>query len=230
MTTYSYVGAGVRRGSIDSMSSMEALISLGFKYHCKLVTFVKKLTEDYVQVWCELVKKENWKDIEDKRLEDHPTLQKLKDADSKDIFISERQRLRVDVKGNSFVGPETPKNALLITFFPIADDNHIFPPLRKRGGMHGAPYSTITYSMDSGKKTSLHTLTFDPWTLPKTTSRKPPRGVNELDQSRKSMNYPAEKSQRPLPKSAKTTDTKPRAGPESSHAQVALSHKTKGQC
>lgn len=154
----------------------------------------------------------------------------MKDADSKDIFISERQRLRVDVKGNSFVGPETPKNALLITFFPIADDNHIFPPLRKRGGMHGAPYSTITYSMDSGKKTSLHTLTFDPWTLPKTTSRKPPRGVNELDQSRKSMNYPAEKSQRSLPKSAKTTDTKPRSRPESSHAQVALSHKTKGQC
>lgn len=223
-----YVGAGVRRGSIDSISSMEALISLGFKYHCKLITFVKKLTEGYVQIWCELVKKENWKEIEAKRLEDHPTLQKLKDADSRDIFISERQRLRVDIKGNSFVGPETPKNSLLITFFPIADDNHIFPPLRKRGGMHGTPYSTITYSMDSGRKTSLHTLTFDPWTLPKTISRKPPRGANELDQSRTSINSPAEKSQRSLSQSSKATVTEPtKSRPEPTQAQVALSHKTK---
>lgn len=222
-----YAAAKIRRGSTDSMSSMEALISLGFRYHCKLITFVKKLTEEYVQVWCELVKKEDWKEIEAKRLEEHPTLQKLKDSDSKDIFIAERERLRVDIKGNSFVGTEFPKNLLLITFFPIAEDNHIFPPLRKRGGMHGTPYSTVTYTMDSRSKMSLHTLTFDPWTLPKCTPRRPTtsKGPNKLGPSPKDETV--EKLQ-PLPDSTKTTATASKSRPESAQAQVALSQKTKG--
>ena len=150
---------------------MEVLISLGFMYHCKLMTFAKKLSEECVQIWCELVKKEEWRRLEELRLEEHPSLQKLKDSDSKDIFIAERQRVRVDVKGNSFFGNEVPKNSLLITFFPIAEDNHIFQPLQKKMGMHGTPFSTVTYTMDKGRKTILHTLTFDPWTLPRV--RKP---------------------------------------------------------
>lgn len=135
------------------------------------MTFAKKLSEECVQIWCELVKKEEWRRLEEKRLEEHPSLQTIKDSDSKDIFIAERQRVRVDVKGNSFFGNEVPKNSLLITFFPIAEDNHIFQPLQKKMGMHGTPFSTVTYTMDKGRKTILHTLTFDPWTLPRV--RKP---------------------------------------------------------
>lgn len=155
---------------------MEVLISLGFVYHCKLVTFVKKISEEFVQIWCELVKKEDWKRLEQNRLEEHSTLQKIKDSDSKDIFIAERQRVRIDVTGNSIVGAEVPKHSLLITFFPIADDNHIFPPLRKKLSMHGTPYSSLIYSMDSGKKGTLHVVTFDPWTLPKTFRKSKPPG------------------------------------------------------
>ena len=136
-------------------------------YHCKLMTFAKKLSEECVQIWCELVKKEEWRRLEEIRLEEHPSLQKIKDSDSKDIFIAESQRVRVDVKGNSFFGNEVPKNSLFITFFPIAEDNHIFPPLQKKMGMHDTPFSTVTYKMDKGRKTILHTLTFDPWTLPR---------------------------------------------------------------
>ena len=69
---------------------MEILVSLGFMYQCKLMTFAKKLSEECVQIWCELVKAEEWRRLEEIRLEEHPGLQKLKDSDSKDIFIAER--------------------------------------------------------------------------------------------------------------------------------------------
>ena len=96
------------------------------------MTFAKKLSEACVQIWCELVKKEEWRRLEEIRLEEHPGLQKLKDSDSKDIFIAERQRVRIDVKGNSFFGNEVPKYSLLMTFFPIAKDNHIFRHFKRK--------------------------------------------------------------------------------------------------
>lgn len=168
------LGAQVDRRS--SISSLEARISLGLIYPCKVLTFIKKVSEEYVQVWCEVVKKEIWRETEAKRLKENPNIQKLKDSNSPDIFIPERQRLRIDIKGNSFLGPEIPRNFLLVTFYPLADGNHIFPPLRKKGGMHGIPYSIITYSLDSGKNTlPLHLLSFDPWTMQMTIPR--PQGA-----------------------------------------------------
>ncbi|XP_061167517.1 uncharacterized protein LOC133176409 [Saccostrea echinata] len=232
-----YIGARVRRGSVDSISSMEVLISLGFMYHCKLITFLKKVSEEYVQIWCELVKKEDWKSLEKKRLEEHTSLRKLKDSDSKDIFIAERQRLRVDVTGNSFVGPEVPKNSLLITFFPIAEDNHIFPPLRKRGGMHGVAFSSITYSMDSGRKMALHTVTFDPWNLPKTIRKVPELSLRASTQSSNSIQESKPKenvvikakpkpSERNLKQSSDTqkdqSNVASSSGSEATRAQVAI--------
>lgn len=177
---YSLVGAQIDRRSICSISSLEARISLGLIYPCKLLTFIKKVSEEYVQVWCEVVKKEILGEIETKRLREHPNIQKLKDSNSPDIFIPERQRLRIDVKGNSFLGHETPRNLLLVTFYPLADGNHIFPPLRKKGGMHGIPYTIITYSLDSGKNTTpLHSVSFDPWTMPMTTPKQQSESKSE---------------------------------------------------
>ena len=75
------------------------------------------------------------------------------------------------IRDSSFFGHDVPKNSLLITFFPLAEYNHIFLPLQKKISMHGTPFSTVTYTMDKGRKTILHTLTFDPWTLPRV--RKP---------------------------------------------------------
>ncbi|XP_022289634.2 uncharacterized protein LOC111101438 [Crassostrea virginica] len=158
-------GAGIRKGNMNITSILEVSISLGFIYPCKLMTFVKKISAQYVQVWCELVRKEDWNRLEQKRLQEHPNLRKLSDSESRDIFISERQRLRIDVKGNSFIGRNVPKNSVFITFFPVTEDNHIFPPLQKSEGRHGTPFTTITYSMDTGKREIVHTVTFDPWTL-----------------------------------------------------------------
>ncbi|XP_062613523.1 uncharacterized protein LOC134275265 [Saccostrea cucullata] len=231
-----YIGARVRRGSVDSISSMEVLISLGFIYHCKLITFLKKVSEEYVQIWCELVKKEDWKSLEQKRLEEHTSLRKLKDSDSKDIFIAERQRLRVNVTGNSVVGPEVPKNSLLITFFPIAEDNHIFPPLRKKGGMHGVAFSSIIYSMDSGRKMVLHTVTFDPWNLPKTirkdpqipqiASTKPSKSIQEKTKTKESVTIKAKPNDRNLNQGSNTQKSQSNvnvpSGSEASRAQVAI--------
>ena len=190
------------------------------------MTFAKKLSEECVQIWCELVKKEEWRRLEELRLEEHPSLQKLKDSDSKDIFIAERQRVRVDVKGNSFFGNEVPKNSLLITFFPIAEDNHIFPPLQKKMGMHGTPFSTVTYTMDKGRKTILHTLTFDPWTLPRVRKANPSQP--KPSQPKPSQPDPSQpKPSQPDPSQPKPSQPKP-SHPTSSQAQVPVSNKTKG--
>lgn len=147
-------------------------MSYGLCYPCKFLTFIKKVSEEFFQVWCEVVKKEKWKEIEAIRLRENPHIQKLKDSNSKDVFLSDNQRIKIDIKGNSMLGPELPKNLLLMTFMQMADGNHIFPPFRKNVGMHNVPYSTITYGKAPGGTASpLHSVTFDPWIMPKTIPR-----------------------------------------------------------
>lgn len=144
---------------------MDILIIIARMYPCKLLTFVDKISEKQVHIWCEIVKKEDFDALKRRRLEENPKLQKIKNSVSTDIFIPEQQRLRVDIQGNSCIGTATPKTSLLITFIPVADGNHTFPLLFKKEGMGGPPYTTITYRMDSGIKTTLYTVYFDPWIM-----------------------------------------------------------------
>lgn len=144
---------------------MDILIIIARMYPCKLLTFVDKISEKQVHIWCEIVKKEDFDALKRRRLEENPKLQKIKNSVSTDIFIPEQQRLRVDIQGNSCIGTATPKTSLLITFIPVADGNHTFPLLFKKEGMGGPPYTTITYRMDSGIKTTLYTVSFDPWIM-----------------------------------------------------------------
>lgn len=139
-------------------------MALGIMFPCKLLTFASKISEQYVNVWCELVKKEDWRMVEEKRLQDHQSFQKIKDSDSPDIFISEKGRIRIDIKGNSAVYPE---HALFLKFYPIAEDIHIFPVLQKRIASVSAPsLTTIIYSRDSDmSRSELHSLSFNPWIL-----------------------------------------------------------------
>lgn len=144
---------------------MDILIIIARMYPCKLLTFVDTISEKQVHIWCEIVKKEDFDALKRRRLEENPKLQKIKNSVSTDIFIPEQQRLRVDIQGNSCIGTATPKTSLLITFIPVADGNHTFPLLFKKEGMGGPPYTTITYRMDSGIKTTLYTVSFDPWIM-----------------------------------------------------------------
>lgn len=163
MIAFSYAGA--RRQRSKSFTSMEIAISLGIVYPCKLMTFMKKTSEHYVQVWCEVVRKENWGILEEKRSHENKNLQKLDESESPEIFIKELERIRVDVKGNSKVAPGHPKQAMFLVFYPIAEGMHIFPPLHKNTGIHASPMTTVVYTKDTNEKKVLHTVTFNPWRL-----------------------------------------------------------------
>lgn len=166
---YRFGVAEIDARSIHSISNSEVLIAYGLAYPCKFLTFIKKVSEEYFQVWCEVVKKENCKEIEAIRLRENPHIQILKDSNSPDVLLLDRQRIKIDVKGNSMLGQELPRNHLLMNFMAMADGNHIFPPFRKKVGVHNVPYSTITYGKAPGGTASpLHSVTFDPWTMPKT--------------------------------------------------------------
>lgn len=154
---------------------MDVLTIVARKYPCKLLTFVDKISEKQVHVWCEIVKKENFEALKRRRLAENTNLQKIRNSVSTDIFIPEQQRLRVDIQGNSFIGKATPKTSLLITFIPVADGNHTSPLLFRNEGIGVPPYTTITYRMDSGIKTSLYTVSFDPWIME--TNPNPSRNV-----------------------------------------------------
>lgn len=142
---------------------MEVLVLANRMYPCKLLTFVDRLSENHVQVWCEVIKKEDYKAHAESHLEENPNQKEISDSVSCDIFIKEQQRLRVDVKGNSFIKNWT---SLLITFIPAADGNHITPILSRRLRMGGWSYTTITYQTDSQRKRILNTVSFDPWIIP----------------------------------------------------------------
>lgn len=151
---------------------MEMLIALGKMYSCKLMTFMKKISEQHVQIWCEIVKLENWKSLEKRRLDEHSNLQILPDSESQEIFLKERDRIRVNVKGNAQVAAEYPTNAMCIAFYPISIGMHIIPLLQKNASVSASPLSTITYTLDTRDKKSLHTVTFNPWTLNKSNNKK----------------------------------------------------------
>lgn len=163
MIAFSYAGA--RRQRSRSFTSMEIAISLGIVYPCKLMTFIKKTSEEYVQIWCEIVRKEDWERLEKKRSHENKNLQKLDESESPEIFIKELERIRVDVQGNSKVAPGHPKQAMFLVFYPIAEGIHIFPPLHKHTSIHAPPMSTVVYTMDTREKKVLHTVTFNPWRL-----------------------------------------------------------------
>uniref|UniRef100_A0A8W8JED0 Uncharacterized protein n=1 Tax=Magallana gigas TaxID=29159 RepID=A0A8W8JED0_MAGGI len=157
--------AGARRQRSKSFTSMEIAISLGIVYPCKLMTFMKKTSENYVQIWCEVVRKENWEILEEKRSHENKNLQKLDESESPEIFIKELERIRVDVQGNSKVAPGHPKQAMFLVFYPIAEGMHIFPPLHRNTGIHASPMTTVVYTKDTHEKKVLHTVTFNPWRL-----------------------------------------------------------------
>lgn len=161
----SYVGVRVHRENVNTISRMDVLVLINRQYICKLLTFADRISDRHAQVWCEVVKKEDYEELAKRRLEENPNLKKLTDSVSGDVFMKEQQRLRVDVKGNSFIEIATPKTSLLITFIPVADGNHTFPILSKTLGMGGPAYTTITYWMDSMTKRSLSTVSFDPWIM-----------------------------------------------------------------
>ncbi|KAK3090670.1 hypothetical protein FSP39_013581 [Pinctada imbricata] len=166
----------VRRDSMNSASSMEALIGLGFMHHCKLLTLFNKTNERFIKIWCELVKKEDADRILNDRLQSEENLGKI-DGIPKDVFIREEERIRVDITGNSEINKAIVKMAsLLITFIPIADQNHIFIPVDKKAG--GAHYTTITYSKDRFGKGPLHSASFDPWSKKNTSRSRPGAGYS----------------------------------------------------
>lgn len=159
-----FVGACLKKAK--KIITKELLVSLGIEYPCKLMTFVKKISEQRVQVWCEVVKKEDWKRLEEIRIHEKK-LQISSDWESPEIFIYEQDRIRVDIKGSSEVAPEYPKNANRIIFCPIADGMHIFPLLRKTQSVHASSLSTVVYTLDTGDRRVLHTVVLNPWSLKK---------------------------------------------------------------
>lgn len=156
---------------------MEVLVLANRMYPCKLLTFVDRLSENLVQVWCGVIKKEAYKAHVESRLEENPNQKKIRNSVSEDIFIKEQQRLRVDVSGNSFIENWNRRTSLLITFIPAADGNYTFPILSKRLRMGGLSYTAITYQTDSQRKRILNTVNFDPWIIP-IPRRKYPRKVD----------------------------------------------------
>lgn len=156
----SFVGACRKRAK--KFITKELLFSFGIKYSCQLMTFVKKISEQRVQVWCEVVKKEDWKRLEEKRIHEQ-NLQISVNWESPEIFIYDQDRIRVDIKGSSELAPEYPKNANRIMFCPIADGMHIFPLLRKTQSVHASSLSTVVYTLDTGDRRVLHTVVFNPW-------------------------------------------------------------------
>ena len=139
-------------------------------YHCKILTLYHKSSERYVKIWCELVKKENTEDAIRDRLHSDMHLAKV-DIESKDIFIREEERIRVEIKGNGEVNKQLIKpSSLLMTFIPLADHNHIFIPIEKHVGGHA--YTVINYTKDRFGKGSIHSASFDPWSRKNTTVKR----------------------------------------------------------
>lgn len=185
----SYVGLQVPKSKANSVDTMEVLVLANRMYPCKLLTFVDRISDKLVQVWCEVIKKENYKAHAKSHLEENPNQKKINNSISEDIFIKEQQRLRVDVTGNSSIGKSTLKTSLLITFIPAADGNHIFPTLSRILGIGVQPFTTIIYQADSMRRGILNMVDFDPWILP-LPKRNHPRKVNikkKAEEERRSM-------------------------------------------
>ncbi|XP_061166089.1 uncharacterized protein LOC133175011 [Saccostrea echinata] len=150
----------VRRNA--KMSPLEPYLVYGMIHTCTLLIFIKRRKEDMLSLWCECAKREMARTVAEKRIKDHD-LEEIDCSHSKDIFVREGQRIRIDVNGSVQFVREIPKSFYLLTFIPVAEDNHIYFPLQKNIRMGSVPYAVINFSADNQKKQLLHSVHFDPW-------------------------------------------------------------------
>lgn len=144
------------------MSPLEPYLVYGMLHTCTILIFIKRRKEDMISLWCECTKREMARAVAKKRIEDHE-LEEIDCSHSKDIFVREGQRIRIDVSGSIQFVREIPKSFYLLTFIPVAEDNHIYFPLQKNVRMGSVPYGVINFSADNQRKQLLHSVHFDPW-------------------------------------------------------------------